>query len=448
MKTEGRSDQLKHTVQKFSRIPMSALDPNRYTETLMAAAYEAGVYDDAAVTAIRGELFDLLAVRLEKLTNGESCSVSAETAQAVLSAVLYTLDMRLLAEPDPDSAADLLAQTAAAALYDEGIHRIKRRLQAAGLQYHRHLSMFLGLPDSVMKTTAVHAIGGALRTYRPEGLSDAQPITADYPLYLDMNEIMGQRGVTFLCQYLQGLADEAHFLSKFRADTLHAVLSAGDPQYSHTPSNLFSPMLATAVGMVMRKHPFSAWKYGLQGEDIEALAQMYDSGAMTKDSVTQAAEIVIDLLMLEGTCAAYVRRAVQKLYDSIADVMHRGLPMLVFPCTDAAYRNAVRREASVSDFENFGLRLSLFGADGIAYRGGRMDAESFRQLDFDLRQCAAKEAQVEMILSRVRGLEDICDLLTADTGVLDGDARAYLLSVLPREVRLYLSEMVGEDLTV
>ena len=122
--------------------------------------------------------------------------------------------------------------------------------------------------------------------------------------------------------------------------------------------------------------------------------------------------------------------------------------MLVFPCTDAAYRNAVRQDEAVSDFENLGLRLSLFGAEGVMYRGGRMDAESFRQLDFDLRQCAAKEEQVEMIFSRAKGLEDLCDLLTADTGVLDGEGRAYLLSMLPREVRLYLSEMVGEDLTV
>lgn len=417
---------MKQSLQKHSRIDALALDPNRYTETLLAAAYGAGLYDDETVFAIRGGLFELLSQRLEKLTNGESCSVSAETAQAVLSGILYTVDLRLLACAVPDDAAELLARTAPSDLYDGGLRLIKRKLQASELLYRKHLSVFRSLPESVMKTTATVGIAGFFRAYRPTEFADAVPITADYPLYLDQNEIKDLRGVTFLSRYLQGLITEARFLSKFRAETLQAVLSSADPLYRETPSNLFAPMLATAVGMALLQRPFSAWKWGLQRDDIAEIVRMYASGALTAARMQRAAETVIDLLMLDETTADYVRRALQRLYADAAAALERHLPTLIFPCTDA--------------------KVSGDSAEQITYRGGRMDAESFRCLDFDLRRCTTPDEKTALILSRICGLEDICDLLTADTGALDVADKRHLWQALPPEAQRILGVM-GVDLT-
>ena len=418
---------MKQSLQKISRIDALALDVDRYTETLLQAAYEAGVYDDETVTAIRGGLFELLSERLSKLTNGESCSVPAETAQAVLSGILYTVDLRLLAYADADDAAQLLADTAASALYEDGLHLIRRKLQASELLYRKHFSMFQSLPESVMKTTATLGIAGFFRAYRPNAFADDVPITADYPLYLDQNEIKGMRGVTFLSRYLQGMIAEARFLSKFRTQTLHAVLSAADPLYREAPTNLFAPMLATAVGMALLHRSFPAWKYGLQGDDITAMTHMYACGELTEERMRLAAEEVIDLLMLDLTTADYVRRAVLRLRDNAAEALARQLPMLVFPCTDAEYRRTFREEKQLS------------------YRGGRMDAQSFRCLDFDLRSCSDSEEKTAMILARVRGLEDICDLLTSDTGALDETEKQHLWASLPNEAKEVLRTMCGEE---
>ena len=419
------------TLQKHGRIDALTLDPARYTETLLSAAREVGLYDDETVAAIQGDLFELLAARLAKLTNGESCSVPAETAQAVFAAVLYTLDRQLLAAPTPDEAAVWLARTSASALYEGGLARIKRRLAASELQYRKHLPLFRSLPDSVMKTTAMDGIAGFFRAYHPAGFADAVPITADYPLYLDYNAIMAERGVQFLGRYLQGLIAEAKFLSKFRAPTLHSVLSSADPLYRDNPANLFAPMLATVVGMALLHRPFSAWKFGLRGDDITALQELYDRGMMTADEMRAAGEVVVDDLMLDGTEADYVRRAVGKLTDSAFAALKRHLPMHVFPCTDAAYRAEHSGRVAVSD-----------GA--LSYRGGRMTGDDFRCLDYDLRSCASAEEKTALILSRVQGLEDICDLLSADTGTLDADEKAHLTASLPTEARLILRGMMEQ----
>lgn len=435
---------MKTTLQKHSRIDALTLDPAHYTETLLSAAREVGLYDDAVVMAIQAGLFDLLSERLVKMTNGESCSVPAETAQAVLASLLYTIDRFLLTAPTPDDAAMRLAESSASCLYDEGLVRIKRRLAASELQYRKYLPLFRALPDSVMKTTAIDGIAGFFRAYHPAGFADANPITADYPLYLDANAITAEKGVDFLGRYLQGLIAEAKFLSKFRAETLHTVLSSADPLYRDNPSNLFAPMLATVTAMAILHRPFSAWKYGLTGDDITALQGLYDRGEMTNTSMTAAAEVVIDYLMLDGTEADYVRRAVGKLTDSAFACLGRHLPMLVFPCTDAAYR-AVHRGSGSALYDDLAFRQALDLSGTVSYHGGRMTGEAFRCLDFDLRACASAEEKTDLILSRVQGLEDICDLLASDTGVLDKDEKAHLMASLPTEAREYLYGMIPLD---
>lgn len=432
----------KTVPDKQRRIPDGAVDPGRYTETLMSAAYAAGMYDDGTVMAVRGGLFELLAARLTHFTNGESCSVAAETAQAVLSALLYTVDLRLLAEADPDAAAVCLVDTAPAVLFDGGLCLLKRKLRASELLWRKHLPLFRSLPDSVMKTTAVDGIAGFFRAYRPEGLADIHPITADYPLFCGMNAVSRLRGVSFLAGYLQGLCNEARFLSKFRADTVHAVLSAADTMYRETPSNLFAPLYATAVGMVLLGHPFSAWKYGLTGEDIDAIQRMYDDGVWTKTQVLQASARVTELLMLDDAAAAYVRQAAEVLYDSSVGCLSRHLPMNVFPCTDAAYRKQ-HRGITMVPYDDIAFLQAMEADGGTAYHGGRMDAEAFRCLDYDLRTCTSADEKTEMILARVRGLEDICDLLSSDTDALDAAERDHLMAALPIPARQILSGMMG-----
>lgn len=428
MKTEGRYENLHTTLQKHTQIDALTLDPNHYTETLLAAAQNAGIYDDQTVMAIQSDLFSLLSERLMKLTNGESCSVPAETAQAVLVSALYTLDQALLALPSPDEAAMRLAQTSASVLYEDGLRRIKRRLAASELLYRKHLSLFRNLPDSVMKTTAIDGIAGFFRAYHPQGFADAVPITADYPLYLEHDEIVTLPGVNFLGRYLQGLIAEAKFLSKFRAETLEAVLSADDPLYHETPANLYAPMFATTLAMGLLHRPFSAWKYGLQREDISAIVRMYDEGFLHVSELKQAAETVIDLLMLDDSTADYVRRSVPKLWDSMDVCLPKQLPTRVFPCTDSSCRHSFQTESTIS------------------YRGGRMDAEAFRCLDFDLRACNSPAEKTKLILSRIQGLEDIGDLLVSDSGALDTADKQLLTASLPIEARHILSEMYGEDL--
>jgi len=402
------------------RIDLRMLDTEHYTESLLNAASACGLYDNDAVSAIQGSLFSLLAARLEHYTDGKSCSVPVEAAQAVLTSLLYVLDFRLLAAPDAEGAAHLLQDCAAEVLYEEGLVLIRRRLRACELLYRRWKPQLEALPDSVLKTTAISGVGGFFRVYNPELFSDETHITADYPLYLGDDAVRCARGVTFLSRYLQGMADEAAFLSRFRRETLEAVFAAADRQYHDVPMNLFVPMYATVIGMVLLQRPFSAWKWGLRTADLDALTAMYRAGAFTEAAVRGAAESVIDLLMLRGSCAAYLRAAAGKFCASASFHMERHLTAHIFPDTE-------RREDRT-----------------VQYSGGRLSADAFRCLVYDLGECASAADKAALVLSRVSGMEDVLDLLSTDDGTLDTEDRRAVLGALPGEALLWLRETLGE----
>ena len=297
---------------------------------------------------------------------------------------------------------------------------IRRRLRACELLYRKWKPQFEALPDTVLKTTAVSGVSGFFRVYNPERLAEETHITADYPLYIGDDTVRISRGVTFLALYLQGMTDEIAFLSRFRRETLETVLSAADPLYREAPMNLFAPVYATMIGMVLLHRPFSAWKTGLRTADLDALTALYRAGTITEAAIRDAAETVIDLLMLRGSCAAYLRAAAGKLCASVCFHMERQAVGHIFPDTERRREHTVR------------------------YSGGRLSADAFRCLVYDLRECAAGAEKTALVLSRVSGMEDILDLLCADDGALDAGDRRAILGALPREALLWLRETLGE----
>ena len=384
-----------HTIARREIIPVSAINSARYTESLLCAAVEYGVMGEAETAAVQGGLFDLLAQRLDHLTDHKSCTVRTEIAQMQLANLLYVLDMRLSAEASPDGAAELLLSRDLSVLYEEGLRRIKRKQDAGMMQYRRLLSVFTALPESVFRRTAVDGIAAFLKTYQPEYWPGECVITADYPLYNPVSD--GLQGVSFVAAYLQGMSEEAAFLSRFKPETLTRILRADNRMYETDAANLFRPMFTSVIGMVLLGKPFSAWKYGLDAHDAEQLSQMTFDG----DVLSGAFLRVKDYLMLPRGCAEYCRRALPKLLREITAAQAHGVISHIFPCSG---RESVQDNAPVTNV--------------------RMSPDAFRCLVYDLRECTSCEERAQLILSRAKGIEDIYDILLADDGTMgEADVR-------------------------
>lgn len=86
---------------------------------------------DNDLVRIQSQHFALIARQADKLTRGESSSVTAETAVNLTESVFFTVGVRLKREGIPDRAAELLRDISVEKLFDEGMDDIRRMMTAA-----------------------------------------------------------------------------------------------------------------------------------------------------------------------------------------------------------------------------------------------------------------------------------------------------------------------------
>ncbi len=314
-------------IIKAPKLPGNALDPAHYTESLLTAALHAGLCTDDDGERIRAAVLDVLAAYLSRLTNRKSCTVRTEVAQIGLCNVLYVLDLALLSYPTPDDAADALRTSSLSDLYEQGQRLIRRRLRACELQYRRMLPTFSALPESVFRKTAVDGMAAFFSAYQPDLWPCEIHITADYPLYVPCDASL--TGISFIAVYLQRLTEEATFLSRFKPEILRRILLSDDKHYQINADNLFRPVFATVIGMLLLKKPFPAWKHGLSEDDLSALAAL----TPREEDISAAVLRMCDLLMLPRGCSDYCRRAAGKFLSAYRAAQNFGVIRRAFPCS-------------------------------------------------------------------------------------------------------------------
>ncbi len=313
------------TVTRIARIDASMLDPAHYTESLLAAGAAAGILTADGTERIQAALLDLLADRLSHLTKHKSCTVRTEIAQLQLQNVMYVLDTYLLTVAYPDDAVKLISDTPLAEIYTKGQKCIRRRMLACEMQYKRMLSVFSALPQSVFRKTAVEGMEAFFRQYQPDTWPCEIHITADYPLYLPCDTRL--LGISFIAAYLQGMTEEAQLLSRIRLDICERILSADNRRYMLTADNLFRPVFATVIGMILLRKPFPLWKHGLSSDDLAVLGTLYP----TEEMMVSAVDTLSDLLMLGEHCTDYCRRAAVKLLSEYRSAQKHSVLRRVFP---------------------------------------------------------------------------------------------------------------------
>ncbi len=313
------------TVTRISRIDASFLDPAHYTESLLAAGTEAGLLTFEDAQRIPAALLDLLADRLSHLTKNKSCTVRTEIAQLQLQNVLYVLDTYLLTVAYPDDALKQLSEVPLSEIYEKGQKCIRRRILACEMQYKRMLPVFTALPQGVFRKTAVEGMEAFFKQYHPDTWPCEIHITADYPLYLPCDTRLS--GISFIAAYLQGMTEEAQLLSRIQPDILKRILSADDRHWVLNADNLFRPVFATLIGMILLQKPFPLWKRGLASDDLAALDALYP----TEEMLASAVDTLSDLLMLGEHCTDYCRRAAVKLCAEYRSAQQYGVLKRIFP---------------------------------------------------------------------------------------------------------------------
>lgn len=203
-----------------------------------------GLLTEDDLRRLRAESLPLLRRQAERLTGGRSSSLPAETAEALLDSVFYTVSLALKRCASPEEALTLLRQQPLDTLFAAGQKRLTRKVQAARLIHDELTRSLFSTPNAFYRATLVDGIAGFFKLYRPALFAQETHITADYPLFLPLQN---QTGIEFIERYLQNALCENGFLRCFPAEAVHELICAQHADYALIPMNLLEPALTAAL---------------------------------------------------------------------------------------------------------------------------------------------------------------------------------------------------------
>jgi len=127
--TNGKLD-----LQQPSGVNPASLRQDAYFESLMQAAYDAGLVGDDELQRIQMECLNLLAEKTRKYTSGSS-SFAVDDAENIMKSNLYTIGLYLKSFPHINDAVAAVKARPIAELYSFGQICIKDKLAACRQLY-------------------------------------------------------------------------------------------------------------------------------------------------------------------------------------------------------------------------------------------------------------------------------------------------------------------------
>lgn len=288
---------------------MSAASPEQYLSDLIAVGLESGKLTDSDAAAVRSACLSLLAQNAETLLGAESGSVRIETATELLTSIFFVIGTALHAYPTENDAITALRTVPTAQLYADGQRRIRQKLQTARLLHYRLRQHLFVTPNVFYRATAIDAIDGFFKLYRPELFAHERHITADYPTFFGLPPLFG---IAFIEQYQKDIAYENRFCRSFAPSCVDTLLRKQQPRYAQTVMNLFSPVLTAAIGCVLTAQPIRQLQYDRAA--LSARLALLPADAV-KSMYADAARRLCCVLDCSEGLSRYIQKAAAQLAD-------------------------------------------------------------------------------------------------------------------------------------
>ncbi|MEJ8544998.1 DUF6179 domain-containing protein [Brevibacillus borstelensis] len=204
-----------------SGINPSFLNKSRYTLSLLSEGHRAGIFNNQEIYSIQNQILVILQDLIKRYTQGESSSVTTETAEGIMTSVLYALDAYLLNVEHHDKAIAYLKTVDMAKLYEKGLERVSQTFEEAKLLYQEIKQHKLDVPVDAYNLTIEESLPVFMKKYGI--IFDAHNTMAsiDYPLAIDD---MRLQGVFYMKQYMERLKLENEFCFKFKNEDLLNLL--------------------------------------------------------------------------------------------------------------------------------------------------------------------------------------------------------------------------------
>lgn len=142
-----------------------------------------------------------------------------------MEAVLYCINE---AEQMSDAALTPETKLDAKAMYEAGYREVLAKVERCKEKYGKLISAFSDYGNRNLHDTVTKAIPGFFRFYSPRFSPQDTIITMDYPT---MVPVKGKMGIDAIEEYIDKIAAEQVFLSRFPPGYVEGLLKAYTPDY-------------------------------------------------------------------------------------------------------------------------------------------------------------------------------------------------------------------------
>ena len=268
-------------------------------------------------------LLPIVAGLARKYTSGESSSVSYETANRLMDAVLYCIgechetsgNAPRGGEP-PDEAL----------LYRRGAALVLEKVYEAKSVYERIIGVFDDYGCKNYGDTIKRGIPAFFVRYDPVFAPGDHLLALDYPLLCGNPPL---RGIDLILEYLRGIQLEMCFLGCFDTEAVRRLLRRVSPQYRELYlDNLCEPVLLCAAMCALAGRPQADLE--LSGTDLAKIQELFQDKRPADASPVLRAAIRTALRRMPGA-AGYFERAADGLALRIVNgAAHGGLENVLY----------------------------------------------------------------------------------------------------------------------
>jgi len=414
-------------IEKHSTLRQAHIDSDHYTLTLLQEASYAGLIDEPTVVRIHTEIMSLLQETIIKYTHGESTSIRAETAERILTSILYSIDAQLKGFSDHEAALNSLKAETIKGTYQKGFDLMSSCIEETKMLYRKIADSKLKVDLYAYNETIDEALPEFFAIY--DSAYNAQDTWAsmDYPLLF--NDIQGS-GIFYIKQYLKYLAIENYFCSRFDPMAVDKLLNNYGKvyriDYRETLINILEILLTNSIFSVLSGN--SALELRITKQQHEILMEKFESldNNLCSSIIDQAIVSLLDELRIDNMDAR----------DYISKY-----PSLLLPRFISARENNNLMNIVIVD------RDKTQSLDILWNEGHRLNDDDFRIMVEQIMECPGGIEKAALINANIQSLGDFIDVLEADC-LFNTEYSALFTALGDMELSILMRIVFAEELRI
>lgn len=221
------------------------------------------------------DLLPLVAELIDEYTSKDSTSVTYETAQMLMEAIVYTINqaMEELEESQVGAALfDQKSEMSVRTFYKKGKQVIQRKVLEAKAVYEKLMLLFDAYGCENYRDTIQKGIPEFFKHYDMKFEPQNHILTFDYPLFKENTQLSG---IDKLLNYVNYACEETLFLSYFEKEGIQEVLRTTLSEYEALYlDNICEPVLNQAILTMIAQRPVAS--LALQEDDYITIEDYFE----------------------------------------------------------------------------------------------------------------------------------------------------------------------------